>query len=73
MIRPEWQAFTQGRDIPPDDDTILTYFAWIINGIDEKYLDWSALSEFADQMATMFGAAIEEQFPPNDGEPAKPE
>lgn len=69
VIRPEWAAFTKGRDIPPDDDTILTYFAWIINGIDEKYLDWSALADFAEQMASAFGAAIDEQFPPEETKP----
>lgn len=65
LVRPEWEAFTKGRLIPPEDETILTYFAWIINGIDEKFLNWAALADFADQMAHAFGVAIDEQFPEN--------
>jgi hypothetical protein len=40
-----WEFFVDDK-MPFEEESVLTIMSRIINGIDEKYVDWSALEDF---------------------------
>lgn len=51
-----WEFFVDDK-MPFEEESILLIFSRIINGVDEKYVDWSAMEGFFDITMAMIEEA----------------
>lgn len=58
----EWEWLT--GDKPYDEDTLFTMIAFVINGIDDKFIKWEALEGFTKQMNEATGIVVAEVATP---------
>ena len=58
----QWEDFTGGK--PLDEDTLFTVIAFVINGIDDKYVNWPVMDTFVEYMNATTGIVANEVATP---------
>lgn len=58
-----WEHFVDDK-MPFEEDSVLTIMSRIINDIDEKYVDWSALKDFFEVTVKVVAQVGEENVVP---------
>lgn len=49
-MKNEWDAFTNNRDIPMEENAIVQYIGWVTLGKDKGVLHWDAFGQFMKDM-----------------------
>lgn len=66
-----WDDFTGGK--PMDEDTFFLTIAFVINGVDETYLNWFVFDGFIDEMNKKNGIIMDQVATPVGAEQAEME
>lgn len=57
-----WTDFTGGK--PFDEETLFTVIAFVINGIDDKFVNWPVMDVFIEDMNAKSGIVVDQVATP---------